>query len=74
MPEAKETYVAAHNIPKQYWDGEQWRDSPYTKKDVLAGDSIALSAAHAAELDNAGYLTRGEDRKPILASKADAKS
>lgn len=73
MAEAKQNYIAAHNIPKQYWDGEQWQDSPYTSKDVLAGEPIALTEAQAAELDNAGYLTRGgKDRKPIIA-KADAK-
>lgn len=63
MAEAKSSYTLAHPLDAQVGK----RKSPFTTKDLNAGDAISLNVNQAAALDNAGYLVRGSDGKPKVA-------
>lgn len=54
---ADKTYTLAHPLDAQVGR----RKSPFTDKDLQAGDQIKLNENQAAALDNAGYLVRDAD-------------
>lgn len=64
MPDTK-TYRLAHPLDAKIRRGSRLVDSPFTKKDKSAGDTIELSAAQAAKLAAAGYLNLDDDGKAL---------
>lgn len=66
MAEAKSSYTLAHPLDAQVGR----RKSPFTSKDLSAGEAISLNVNQAAALDNAGYLVRDKDGKPKVAKSA----
>lgn len=63
---ADKTYTLAHPLDAQVGR----RKSPFTDKDLQAGDSIKLNDNQAGRLDAAGYLVRGKDGKPAVKAAA----